>query len=85
VELIRAVNITLPTDVEGYIEKRVRSGAFASESEFVEAAVLRQMQEEQWIEQRVIEGLAGPVTPLTRDDLATVRELVRKARARRAA
>jgi Arc/MetJ-type ribon-helix-helix transcriptional regulator len=79
------MNIKLPADVEGYIEKRVSSGAFASESEFVEAAVLRQVQEEQWMEERVLEGLAGPVAPLTKDDLVTVRELVRKARASRAA
>lgn len=79
------MNITLPIEVEGYIEQRVRSGAFASESEFVEAAVLRQMQEERWMEDRVVEGLAGPVTPLTRDDLAVAREIVRKARARHTA
>lgn len=79
------MNITLPAEVESYIEQRVRSGAFASESEFIEAAVLRQMQEERWFEERVREGLDGPVTPLTSDDLSAVRQLVQKARARHAA
>jgi Arc/MetJ-type ribon-helix-helix transcriptional regulator len=79
------MKITLPAEVEDYIEQRVRSGAFASESEFVEAAVLRQMQEEKWVEGRVIEGLQEPATPLTSEDLDSVREIVRKARARRTA
>jgi putative addiction module CopG family antidote len=63
------MNITFPAEVERYIAQRVQSGAFASESEVVEAAVLRQIQEEQWLEQRVVEGLQGPVTPLTRVSL----------------
>ena len=78
------MNITLPAEVAAYIGQRVRSGAFNSEHEFVEAAVLRQMQEEQWLEERVVEGLQGPVTPLTSDDLASVREIVKQARARQA-
>lgn len=79
------MNITLPTELESYIEEGVRSGAFASASEFVAAAARRQMQEEAWFEQRVLEGLAGPVTPLTREDLDSVRNLVSQARARKAA
>ena len=79
------MNITLPTELESSIEESVRSGAFASASEFVAAAARRQMQEEAWFEQRVLEGLAGPVTPLTREDLDSVRNLVSQARARKAA
>ena len=79
------MNITLPTELESCIEESVRSGAFASTSEFVEAAARRQMQEETRFEQRVLEGLAGPVTPLTREDLDSVSNLVRQARARKAA
>ena len=79
------MKVTLPAEVEAYIGDRVRSGAFANENEFVEAAVLRQIQEERWLEKQVVEGLDGPVTPLTRDDLASVREIVRKARDRHAA
>lgn len=79
------MNITLPTELESYIEESVRSGAFASASEFVAAAARRQMQEEAWFEQKVLEGLAGPVTPLTHEDLDSVRNIVRQARAREAA
>lgn len=38
------------------------------------------MQEEAWFEQKVLEGLEGPVTPLTREDLDSVRNIVRQAR-----
>jgi putative addiction module CopG family antidote len=76
-----SMNITLPADLESYIEQSVRSGAFDSASEFVAAAARRQMQEEAWFEQKVLEGLEGPVTPLTREDLDSVRDIV-KARAR---
>jgi Arc/MetJ-type ribon-helix-helix transcriptional regulator len=76
------MNVTLPTELENYIAESVRSGAFASASDFVEAAARRQMQEEAWSEQKVMEGLEGPVTPLTREDLDSVRNLVRQSRAR---
>jgi putative addiction module CopG family antidote len=76
------MKIELTPETEAYIEQSVRSGAFASVSEFVEAAARRQMQEEAWFEQKVLEGLQGPVTPLTRGDLESVRDLARKARGR---
>ena len=76
------MNVTLPPELEAYIEQSVRNGTFASASEFVEAAAWRQMQEEEWFEQKVLDGLQGPVTPLTREDLESVRDLARKARAR---
>ena len=79
------MNITLPAELESYIEESVRGGAFASASEFVAAAARRQMQEETWFEQKVLEGLEGPVTPLTREDLDSVRNLARQARAGKAA
>jgi putative addiction module CopG family antidote len=79
------MNITLPAELEAYIEQRVRSGAFASESDVVEVSILRQMQEEAWLEAGVVEGLAAPVTPLTQQDLTAVRDIVRKVRASQSA
>ena len=76
------MNVTLPPELEAYIEQTVRSGTFASPSEFMEAAARRQMQEEAWFERKVMAGLEGPVTPLTENDLESVRNIVRKARAR---
>jgi hypothetical protein len=57
----------------------VRNGVFASASEFVEQAARRQMQEQAWFEEKVLEGLRDPVTPLTDSDLRSVREIVKKA------
>lgn len=79
------MKIELTAETEAYIEETVRSGAFASPSEFVESAARRQMQEEAWFEQKVLEGLQGPITPLTQDDLNSVRDIVRKARAGKSA
>lgn len=75
--LINLVKIELTAETESYIEESVRSGAFASPSEFVEAAARRQMQEEAWFEQKVLEGLEGTITPLTKEDLNSVRDIVK--------
>lgn len=83
--LIRPMKIELTPETEAYIEASVRNGAFATPSEFVEAAARRQMQEEVWFEQQVLQGLEGPVTPLTSEDLESVRSIARKARDRKAA
>jgi putative addiction module CopG family antidote len=78
------MNIDLSPETESYIEKTVQSGAFASVSEFVEAAARRQMQEEACFQEKVLEGLEGPITPLTQEDLDSVRDIVRKVRAKSA-
>ena len=79
------MKVELTPETEAYIESTVRSGAFATASEFLEAAARRQMQEESWFEQKVLEGLEGSVSPLTKDDLESVRGIVKKARDRKAA
>jgi Arc/MetJ-type ribon-helix-helix transcriptional regulator len=75
------MELELTPETKAYIEQSVREGAFSSASEFVEAAARRQMQEEAWFENKVLEGLAGPITPLTREDLDSVRDIVKRARA----
>lgn len=74
------IQLSLSPETEAYIAQRVREGVFASASEFVEAAARRQMQEETWFESRVVEGLKGAATPLSAEDLKSVRDIVRKAR-----
>ena len=73
------MKVELTPETEAYIESTVRSGAFATASEFLEAAARRQMQEETWFEKKVLEGLEGPVAPLAKNDLESVRDVVRKA------
>ncbi len=79
------MNVTLPAEWEKHIDQSVQEGAFASVSEFVEAAARRQMQEAAHFERRVLEGLQGSVTPLTREDLESVRNLIKPARVQQAA
>ena len=79
------MKVELTRATEAYVEASLRNGAFASASDFVEASARRQMQEEAWFEQKVSKGLEGPVTPLTAEDLESVRSIVRKARDRKAA
>ncbi len=76
------MNITLTPSTEAYIRETVRTGAFASASEFVEAVARRQMFEEESFEEKVLEGLKGSVTRLTREDLAGVRKIARDGRGR---
>jgi Arc/MetJ-type ribon-helix-helix transcriptional regulator len=75
------MKIDLARQTEGYIEGPVHSGTFESASAFVEEATRRQMQEEAWFEEKVLEGLQGAVTPLTGSDLQSVRDIVKKGRA----
>jgi Arc/MetJ-type ribon-helix-helix transcriptional regulator len=79
------MKIELTSETREYIEQTVRSGAFASPSEFIEAAARRQMQEELWFERKVLQGLEAPITPLTQKDLKSVRDIARKARAGKSA
>jgi len=74
------MEIELTPEIAAYIEESIRKGAFASPGEFVEAAARRQMQEEAWFEQKVMEGLEGAISPLTGEDLESVRDIVRKVR-----
>jgi len=76
------MKVTLTPETEAYIEQVVRNGVFGSPSEFIEAAARHQMQEEAWFEQKVLEGLEGPVTPLRQEELDSVREIAKRARGR---
>jgi Arc/MetJ-type ribon-helix-helix transcriptional regulator len=72
------MNVTLSPEAQAYIEERVRVGAFTSPSEFFEAAAQRQMQEESWIEAKVLQGLEGPFAPLTEAEIDDVRLIIKK-------
>ena len=77
------MEITLPPDLEAYVDQRVRGGAFVSATEFIQEAVRRKMESDSWIEQRVLEAELTELSPLTREDLQSVRGLIRQPRATR--
>ncbi|MGD1086361.1 MAG: hypothetical protein ABSA47_16615 [Verrucomicrobiota bacterium] len=77
------MDITLPPDLEAYVHERVRRGAFVSPAEFIQEAVRRKMENDSWMEQRVLEAEQSELSPLTREDLQSVRNLIRQPRATR--
>lgn len=74
------MNITLPPQLEAYVTERVRAGAFASPAEFVEEAVRRKIEADAWMEQKALEGEETELSPLTQEDLDSVRCLIRQPR-----
>jgi Arc/MetJ-type ribon-helix-helix transcriptional regulator len=77
------MEITLPPDLEAYVEERVRGGAFASAGEFIGEAVRSKMENDAWMEEKVIEGERSELSSLLREELQSVRGLIRQPRAPR--
>ena len=75
------MEITLPAEMEAYVEERVRDGAFTSATELIREAVRRKMEEDAWMEEKVLEAEQTPLTALTSEDLDCVRRLIRQPRA----
>jgi Arc/MetJ-type ribon-helix-helix transcriptional regulator len=78
------MEITLPPDLEAYVAQRVRGGAFVSAAELIQEAVRRKMENDSWMEQKVLESEQTGLSPLTRQDLQSVRRSIRQPRATRA-
>lgn len=72
------MEITLTPELAAYVEERVRGGGFASVSEFIHEAVRRKMEEDAWMEQKVLEAEQTELSPLTSEDLQSVRRLIRQ-------
>jgi Arc/MetJ-type ribon-helix-helix transcriptional regulator len=77
------MEITLPPDLEEYVDQRVRGGAFVSATEFIQEAVRRKMESDSWMEEKVLEAEQTELSPLTREDLKSVRRSIRQPRATR--
>ena len=63
------MEIMLPPDLESYVDRSVRRGAFSSASELIQGAVRRKMEEDAWMEEKVLEAEESRISPLTREDL----------------
>jgi Arc/MetJ-type ribon-helix-helix transcriptional regulator len=74
---------TLPPDLEAYVDQRAGGGAFVSATEFIQEAVRRKMENDPWVEQKVLEAEQGELSPLTLEDLQSVRHSIRQPRATR--
>ena len=74
------MEIILPPDLEAYVDERVRGGAFVSATEFIQEAVRRKMENDSWMEQKVLEAEQSELSSLTREDLLSVRSSIRQPR-----
>lgn len=74
------MDITLPPEVEAYVQQRVRNGVAPSSAAFIEEMLRQKMQLDAWMEQKVLEAEATPLSPLTQEDLDSVRGLIRQPR-----
>ncbi len=74
------INISLPDPLRVFVEERVAQGGYSTVSEyFRELAPLDQKRKaEEKLETLLLEGLdSGPAKPLTKADLAEVKQVVR--------
>jgi putative addiction module CopG family antidote len=93
---VERMNISLTKHYNEYVEKKVKSGRFESRSEVIRAA-LRVMETAESLqrplphipdlEEKLLEGLSRPATPLVKGDWQNLRNRVRSrirgAKARR--
>jgi Arc/MetJ-type ribon-helix-helix transcriptional regulator len=77
------MEITLRPDLAAYVDQRVRGGAFVSAAELIQEAVRRKMEDDSWMEQKVVDAEQTELSPPTREDLQSVRRLIRQPRATR--
>lgn len=73
-------NISLPDELEAYVDAKVASGEYAHASEVVREGLrlLRQQEAEkfEWLKREIQKGLDSPI----RDDLKTEEDVLREVR-----
>ena len=79
------MTITLPPRMDEVVSRRARAAGFSTPDEFVSDSMERILAEEARHEAAVLGGVRSEVSPLTREDLDSVRSIARQARERAAA
>ena len=79
------MTVTLPPRMDEVVARRARAAGFSTPDEFVSDSMERILAEDARHEAAVLEGLHSEVSPLTREDLDSVRGIARQARERTAA
>ena len=74
------MEITLPAELEAYVDQCVREGVCVSAAEFIQDAIRRKMEGDAWMEGKVLEAEQSALSPLTREDLESVRRLIHQPR-----
>ena len=76
------MGFALPETMRSYIDERVKSGSYGNTSEFIRDLIRRdqEAQAAKRLRELIEEGLAsGPATPLTDEDLASIRARMLKS------
>ena len=79
---IKGMNVSLPSTMRRWIERRVTGGGYGSVSEYVRQLVRHDQSDRvlQELDQQLIAAIeSGPETPLTEKDWAEVRKIVRES------
>ena len=69
------MNISVPDEMKAFVEAQMTQEGYASASEYLRA-LIREAQKrraKQELEAKLLEGLQGPVSEMTRDDWGSIR------------
>jgi antitoxin ParD1/3/4 len=70
------MNISLPDEMKAFVEARIAAEGYASASEYLRA-LIREAQKrhaKQELEAKLLEGLEGPATEMTREDWDSIEQ-----------
>lgn len=69
------MNISLPDEMKAFVEARLMADGYASASEYLRSLIRddQKRQAKQALEAKLLEGLQGPMTEMTRDDWESLR------------
>ena len=70
------MNISLPDEMKAFIEAQMSEDGYASASEYFRTLVrdAQKRKARQELEAKLLEGLQGPVTEMTREDWESIRK-----------
>jgi antitoxin ParD1/3/4 len=74
------MNVSLPESMKAFIDEQVAREGYSSASEYIRALVREAQKQaaEAELEHALLQGLKGPVSPMTQDDWREIREQVEK-------
>ncbi len=69
------MNISVPDEMKAFVEAQMTQEGYASASEYLRALIrdAQKRRAKQELEAKLLEGLQGPVSEMTRDDWNSIR------------
>jgi antitoxin ParD1/3/4 len=77
--LMTAMNISVPDEMKAFVEAQMAEEGYASASEYLRALIrdAQKRRAKQELEAKLLEGLHGPVTEMTRDEWKSIERQAR--------